>query len=169
MARLGTFLVLLGVASLPAKAEFYVNPFAGMTIFDSTVTVGGTKLIDQGGDAINFGVRAGWLSSGPYFFGGEIEGNGFSGRSRAIVNGQTYNYALEWGVGAYGRVGWRTLNSSAFFARAGVLTTNQDTRPDFGVGAEVWIGNGLLARIDLGYAPGDVEFYRMTGGLVFRF
>lgn len=161
-------MVLWGL-SLPANAEVYANPFAGMTVFDSTVTVGGTKLIDQGGDAVIGGVRLGIQSEGSFLYGAELEAFGGTGRSRAIVNGETYSVNLDYGVGAYARIGWRTRGQALGFFRIGVLNTNIDTRVDFGAGAEIPISNRMRFRIDLGYAPGDIEFYRLTGGIVIAF
>jgi hypothetical protein len=170
-------LLALLLAPVPALAQPqpYVNLFAGAVVFDSTVTVGGTKLIDQGGDALALGARVGVGNSAPgVYFGGEVEGFLASGRSRALVNGEVYSLSLRSGAGAYGRVGWRTYGNSIFFARGGYLAVNTNrgwrSAPAAGIGAEVPFGPGWTARIDLGFASvGGVEHYQMNAGISYRF
>lgn len=86
-----------------AMAEVYVNPFAGMLVFDTTTTVGGVKLVDQGGDASQAGIRVGYGHRWPggLYLGAEAEGFLASGRSRAVVNGETYSWSVNGGAGAY--------------------------------------------------------------------
>lgn len=162
---------LVGAMSVtPAKAEFYVNPFAGMLVTDTTAYVGGEKLVDLGGDAPFAGVRAGWNSGNAFLYGAELEAFAADGRSRVMLNnGLTYTQNYDYGVGAYARVGWRTPGNAIAFARVGVLNTNVDTRVDFGVGAEIPFAPNTRFRIDLGYAPGDIEFFRLSGGIVIAF
>ncbi len=168
--------ILTGFFTTKAKAEgFYVNPFVGAMVLDSTVTVGDTKLVDQGGDALMGGLRAGWgrrFSSGLYL-GAEAEGFLASGRSRAVVNGVGYSYAVNDGVGAYARAGWMTQGGALFFARVGGLSlgTSQGRQniPSAGVGAEVPFAPRWAARIDGGYSWNRVEHYTITAGIVYRF
>ena len=158
------------LAATPAKAEFYVNPFAGMLVTDTTADIGTQRVPDLGGDAVLAGVRAGWNSNNAFLYGVELEAFAADGRSRLMLNnGLTYTQNYDYGVGAYGRVGWRTPGNAIAFARVGVLNTNVDTRVDFGVGAEIPMATNVRFRIDLGYAPGDIEFYRLTAGVVFAF
>jgi hypothetical protein len=157
-----------------AKAEFFINPFAGMMVFDSTVTVGTTKLVDQGGDAIQGGVRLGWINNQPgLHYGVEADGLLASGRSRAVIPPDIYSYSIHGGLGAYGRLGWRTNGNSIMFLRAGVqfLNTNQgwETLPAIGAGAEIPFAPNWAVRLDLTYAWDRVEFYNGTVGVVWRF
>jgi hypothetical protein len=158
-----------------APAQSYVNAFAGVTLFDSTQTVGGVKLIDQGGDAATAGLRAGWGHRFPagLYLGAEAELFGASGRSRACVNGECYNLALDGGAGAFARAGWQAQQGGAiFYARGGgqALFTSQGTQivPALGIGAEVPIAGRFSARIDATYAWNATEFYQITAGVVFR-
>jgi hypothetical protein len=160
---------------IPAMAQGYVNAFAGAVVMDSTVTVGGVKLIDQGGDAFNAGLRAGWgrvLPSGIYI-GAEAELFGAAGRSRAVVNGAVYNLALNGGAAGFVRAGWQPHGSGAlFFARGGAqaLFTSQGAQvvPAIGIGAEVPISGRWFARVDLTYAWNSTEFYQGNAGVGFR-
>lgn len=153
-----------------AQAEVYVNPFAGMLVTDTTAHIGTQTVPDMGGDAPLGGIRVGVQSEGPFLYGAELEAFGADGRSRLMLNnGMTYTVNYDYGVGAYGRIGWRTTGQSIAFARVGVLNTNVDTRVDFGIGAEVPFSEKVRFRVDLGYAPGDIEFYRLTAGVVFAF
>jgi hypothetical protein len=167
---------LTATGDAPAQ-NAYVGAFAGVALFDSTVTVGGVKLVDQGGDAAMAGVRAGWGRAWPagLYLGGEVEGFAASGRSRAVVNGQVYSLSLRGGAGAYGRIGFAPADGRAlFFARAGVqaVDTSQgwQTTPAVGLGAEVPFLGTWAARIDAGYAWGSDgrELYSVTAGLVRR-
>jgi hypothetical protein len=168
---------LLAALAMPgaAQAQGYVNAFAGAVAMDSTQTVGGVKLIDQGGDAFNAGMRAGWgrvLPSGIYI-GAEAELFGASGRSRAVVNGAVYNLALNGGAGGFVRAGWQPHGSGAlFFARGGsqALFTSQGTQivPAIGLGAEVPFSARWFARVDLTYAWSGVETYQGTAGIGVR-
>ena len=182
VALSGLALPVLALLAAPAAAQDtarsqgYVNLFAGVAAFDSTVTVGGVKLIDQGGDALMGGARAGW---GYRFVGGlylGIEGEAFaaSGRSRAVVNGEVYSRSLDGGLGAFGRVGWQMHSGALFFARAGALAsrTNQgwDTAPAFGAGAEVIVSGPVFARVDVTYVrDSPMETYIGTVGIGWRF
>lgn len=165
---------LLAAATLPAKAESYVNVFAGAATFDSTVTVGGVKLIDQGGDALSGGLRVGWgMTQQDVYYGLEAEGFLAHGRSRAVVNGNVYSWELRGGLGAYGRFGWRT-GDAIFYGRGGVLAldTNQgwETRPAVGGGAEVPFGPGWAFRVDVTYSwSSGPEVYQGTIGITRRF
>lgn len=161
---------LLGGTGGLAKAEFYVNPFVGMLVTDTTARVGSEKIVDLGGDAPFAGVRVGWNSNGSFLYGAELEAFAADGRSRLMfTNGLTYTQDYNYGVGAYGRMGWRTPGNAIAFVRVGVLNTNVDTRVDFGVGAEIPMAPNTRVRIDLGYAPGDIEFYRLSVGIVVAF
>lgn len=151
----------------PASAEIYVNPFAGMMVTDTTADIGDQRVPDMGGDAPMAGIRIGVQSEGSFLYGAELEAFGANGRSRLMLNnGQTYTVNYDYGVGAYGRIGWRTNGQSLAFLRVGVLNTNVDTRVDFGIGAEVPFSEKVRFRVDIGYAPGDIEFYRLTAGIV---
>lgn len=170
-------------APAPARADFFVNLYAGAAAMDSTQTVGGVKMIDQGGDYYMGGVRIGydWIAQNGVFVGAEGEGFLGHGRSRALVNGDLFSYTVRGGLGAYGRLGWRTRDSNArFFARAGVLGLNTnsgwDMQPAVGLGAEVPFGPGWAARLDGTYSwgardgtRGGIEHYQLTGGVVYRF
>lgn len=170
----------LGLGAAPvlaneARSSFYVGAFAGVMLLDQTRTIGGTKLVDLGGDAAVGGLRGGWgyrFGSGLYM-GAEIEGFLGAGRARAVVNGVAYSYDVKNGGAAYGLVGWQTAGGALFFARGGVLSlgTNdgRETLPSFGLGAEVPFAPGWSARIDGGYAWNDVEHYTLTAGIVRRF
>lgn len=161
--------LLSGTAGL-AKAEFYVNPFAGMMVTDTTADIGTQRIPDMGGDASLAGIRLGIQSEGSFLYGAELEAFGANGRSRLMLNnGMTYTVNYDYGVGAYGRIGWRTHGQSLGFFRVGVLNTNVDTRVDFGIGAEVPFSEKVRFRVDLGYAPGDIEFYRLTAGIAIAF
>ena len=157
-----------------AQAQGYVNAFAGAMVTDTTVTVGGVKLVDQGGDALAAGLRAGWGHRFPagLYLGAEAELFGASGRSRACVNGECYSRALNGGAGAFGRVGWQMQAGALFFARAGgqAMFTSQGTQrvPAVGAGAEVPIAGRWFARVDLTYAAGSVETYQGTAGVGVR-
>lgn len=155
--------------------EFHVGAFAGMMVFDSTITVGGIKLVDQGGDAVQGGIRAGISNTGPFHFGFEVEGFLASGRSRAVIpNRGVYSLDVSSGLGAFGRVGWRTPGNSVMFLRPGVMFLNTnagwETVPAVGVGAEIPFARGWAARLDVTYAWGsEREYYNGTAGVVFRF
>jgi hypothetical protein len=165
----------------PRAGQFFVNVFAGMMVFDSTVTVGGIKLIDQGGDASQGGIRAGWINGGAFHLGVEVEGLLASGRSRAYIpagnatGGVTdiYSRDVSGGYGIYGRIGWRTRGNSIMFLRPGIQYLNTsagwDTAPAIGVSAEVPIEQDWAMRLDATYAKGDIEYYNGTIGIVFRF
>jgi hypothetical protein len=162
------------VVSQPVKAELFVNAFAGMMVFDSTITVGPTKLVDQGGDAIQGGLRLGWINESPgLHYGVEAEGLLASGRSRAVIPPDVYSLSIHGGLGAYARLGWRTQGNSIMFVRAGALflNTNQgwETLPAIGVGAEIPFAPRWAVRMDLTYAWDRVEFYNGTLGVVWRF
>ena len=160
-------LALMGLPSLPAKAEIYINPFAGMMVTDTTADIGTQRVPDMGGDAPLAGLRLGIQSTGSFLYGAEIEASGMDGRSRLMLNnGQTYTVNYDYGLGAYVRIGWRTHGQAIGFFRAGMLNTNVDTRLDLGIGAEVPFSDKVRFRVDLGYAPGDIGFYRLTAGMV---
>jgi hypothetical protein len=142
-----------------------------MLVFDSTVTVGEQKLVDQGGDALTAGVRLGYghrFANGFYL---SIEGEAFgaSGRSRAVVNGQQYSYQPNAGGGAFVRAGWQMQSGALFYARVGaqVFYTNTRTEvaPAIGAGAEVIMSGPWFARIDLTYANSSIETYQGTVGV----
>lgn len=158
------------VPALTAKAEIYVNPFAGMLVTDTTARVGQNPvqvIPDMGGDALLGGLRLGIQSEGSFLYGAELEAFGANGRSRLMLNnGATYTVNYDYGMGAYARIGWRTHGQSIGFFRVGVLNTNVDTRVDLGIGAEIPFSEKVRFRVDLGYAPGDIEFYRLTAGIV---
>lgn len=157
-----------------AQGGWHVGAFGGMLVMDQNITVGNTELVDNGGDAALAGARAGWGYRWPagLYVGFEGEAFAASGRSRAVVNGAEYDLTINGGAGAYGRVGWQTHGGALFFARAGALAlmTNQGTRwmPDVGVGAEVPFARRWFARIDLNYAWTDLEAYRGTIGVGYR-
>lgn len=165
--------LLAGLTVTAQAQEFYINPFAGMLVTDTTARVGQNPVQivpDMGGDALMAGVRLGIQSTGDFLYGAELEAFGANGRSRLMLNnGDTYTVNYDYGMGAYGRIGWRTRGQSLAFFRVGVLNTNVDTRVDFGIGAEVPFSEKVRFRVDLGYAPGDIEFYRLTAGVVFAF
>jgi hypothetical protein len=160
-----------------APAQSYVNAFAGVTLFDSTKTVGGVKLIDQGGDAATAGLRAGWGHRFPagLYLGAEAELFGASGRSRACVNGQCFSFTVDGGAGAFARAGWETQGRALFFVRGGtqVLFTNQGTQwaPAIGIGAEIPFAPRWRARLDITYAWTDRdkrEFTQVSAGAVYE-
>jgi hypothetical protein len=166
---------------LPPGGQFYIGAFAGMTVFDSTVTIGGVKpidqveLVDQGGDAFQGGIRAGWINSAAFHFGVEVEGLLASGRSRAVIPGVgTYSRDVTSGVGAFARVGWRTQGNAIMFLRPGIQYLNTSSGweavPAIGIGAEIPIGRNWAARLDVSYAWGNqVEYYNGTIGVIWRF
>ena len=165
---------LTGTGDAPAQG--YVNAFAGMAVFDSTVSVGGVKLVDQGGDAAVGGLRIGYGHRWPsgLYLGAEVEGFAAHGRSRAVVNGVGYSLDLRGGVGGFARLGWVPHGgSSLFFARAGVqmlsVSRGWDAVPALGVGAEVPFAGSWYARADLTYAWNGVETYQGTIGIGRRF
>ncbi len=174
--------IMLGL-SASAKAEeimwrgFYADGFVGVGLFDSTQTVGGVKLIDQGGDYLSYGARAGygWRFLQGLYLGGEAELWGTNGgRSRAVVNGDVYNYSINIGGGAFARFGYSPQNTRAlFYTRLGMQfrDTNQGTDYPFavGLGAEVPVSNGYL-RVDFTYSKASgVELYQTTAGFGWRF
>lgn len=171
--------VLASPLASPAFAQgLYVNPFAGMVVVDSTITVGEQKLVDQGGDMLAAGVRGGWGVRRPsgLYLGAEVEAWGASGRSRACVNGQCFSYALDGGVGAFARVGWQTEGRALFFVRGGTqaLFSNQGTQwaPAVGIGAEVPFAPRWRARLDVTYAwtsQDRREFTQVSVGVVREF
>lgn len=160
---------------LPPGGQFYIGAFAGMMVFDSTVTVGGVKLVDQGGDAFQGGIRAGWINSAAFHFGVEVEGLLASGRSRAVIPGVgTYSRDVTSGVSAFARVGWRTQGNAIMFLRPGIQYLNTssgwEVAPAIGVGAEIPLGRNWAARLDILYAWLDkLEFYTGTIGVIWRF
>lgn len=187
---IGALIGALLLAAPAAHADgLYVNAFAGPLTFDTTTTVGGIKLIDQGGDALAAGARIGYgrrFASGIYL-GAEAEGALASGRSRVVIpaanssTGQTETYSRgvnSW-VGGFARLGIApgpvTLSAppSLFFVRAGVqgfnTTQGTDWVPAIGAGAEIRLTQHLAARIDVTYAWSDVETYQGTIGLSWRF
>lgn len=164
---------VVALAASPAKAQLYVGAFAGATLLDQTVTVGGVKLVDLGADIFLGGLQVGWghrFQSGLYL-GAEAEGFLATGRARAMVNGVGYSYDVNAGLGVYGRVGWSSQPGMLFFARAGVFFSDTNygwqTLPAVGVGAELPISNRWSARIDFTYAWNDVEYYIAKVGVVY--
>jgi hypothetical protein len=170
--------ILLGalvgaLLSTSAMARCDVGAFAGVTVLDSTVVVGDTKLVDQGGDAAMAGLRAGCGYRWPagLYLGAEAEVFASQGRSRAVVNGVGYSLDLNGGTGAFARVGWETRGSALFYGRAGVqaIFTSQGTQvvPAIGIGAEVPFAPRWRARVDITYAWNSVEYYQMTAGVAY--
>lgn len=169
-------LLIAAISTGRARAEgFYVGPLAGVLVMDTTATVGGVKLVDQGGDATIAGIRGGWghRFDGGFYLGLEAEGFLASGRSRAVVNGSVYSYEVHNGLAGYVRAGWWTQGNALFFARLGVLSLDtsfgRQNIPSAGIGAEVPFAPGWAARIDGGYSWNDVEHYTITAGVVYRF
>jgi hypothetical protein len=179
MKRATAFAFLAGFAITgngDAPAQGYVNVFAGMAVFDSTVTVGGVKLVDHGGDAAMAGARIGWGHRFPagLYLGAEAELFGASGRSRAVVNGQAYSHELRGGAGGFGRIGFAPGDGRAlFFVRGGAqaLFTSRGTEwvPAVGAGAEIPFAGRWFARVDVTYAWNGIETYQGTVGVGRRF
>jgi hypothetical protein len=177
--RPATLLATALCAALPGAAQaqgLYINAFAGALLFDSTVTVGGTKLVDQGGDAFLGGMRAGysWRFDSGLYLAVEAEGFAATGRSRAMVNGVAYTYQVDGGIGAYGVVGWVAPARAVFFARVGPMlaftNSGDDVLASVGVGAEIPFAPRWSARIDADYSWGNsIEHYRATLGVVWRY
>lgn len=166
---------ILAVYGCPAKAQervpggAHAELVAGMTLYDSTVTVGGTELVDQGGDAPMAGARAGYgWAVGMLYLGVEAEALFLTGRSRAVVQGHAYSYSPSTVVGGYGRVGWIRPGGSMLYARAGAQLWDGQGVPAVGAGMEIPFGR-FYARLDISYAWGDVERYQGTASLGFRF
>lgn len=154
-------LAALAALSLPLSANaqgFYASPFAGMIVTDSTVTVGGQKLVDQGGDMLAAGLRGGWgaVRPGGLYLGAEVEGWGAAGRSRACVNGSCFSFSVDGAVGGFARVGWQTPGRALGYTRLGgqALFTSQGTQiaPAIGIGAEIPVGPRWRVRLDVTYA-----------------
>jgi hypothetical protein len=170
---------MLAALAVPAHAQspLYIEGFAGAVLMDSTITVGGVKLVDQGGDALMGGLRAGYR----HRFGTGLvlgfEGDAWvaNGRSRAVVNGEQYSRRLGGGAGLYGRVGLSLQGRETLYLRAGVqwweVNGSLSGMPAVGGGAEVPFGGAFYGRVDLTYAwdGRGVEHYQGTAGIGLRF
>lgn len=175
MRRFLLLVVLLCLLALNARSQttYSIDAFAGIANFDSTQTVGGVKLIDQGGDATLGGVRTGVGHRWPagLYLGVELEGLLANGRSRAVVNGEVYDRDLQGAVGGFARVGWMTHSGALFYGRAGA---QQQFGPNtmalgIGVGAEVPFSPRWFARADMLYLTGGgVETVQATAGIGIR-
>jgi hypothetical protein len=175
-ARTALAAAALLAAAAAAHAQPYAEAFAGMTAFDSTIEIGGQKLVDQGGDAVMLGARAGWGHRWPSGVYVGFEGDVFAtnGRSRACVNGDCYAFSLRSGAGAYARLGWAPDDGrSLFYIRAGAQgwNTAQGWRavPAIGAGAEIPFARTWFVRVDGTYAADGVETYQGTLSLGVRF
>lgn len=164
------------LAAAPAHAQPYAEAFAGMAAFDSTVSLGGTQLVDKGGDAAMAGVRAGWGHRWPsgVYIGAEGDVFATSGRSRACVNGECHSFTLRSGAGAYARLGWAPDDGrSLFYIRAGAQAWNTSAGwrvvPAIGAGAEIPFARTWFVRLDGTYAVNGVETYQGTLSLGARF
>jgi hypothetical protein len=165
--------------SVPAQAQspFYIEGFAGAVLMDSTITVGGVKLVDQGGDALMGGLRAGYRHDfvGGLMLGVEADLWTASGRSRAVVSGSEYSRRLGGGLGLYGRVAFSQPRGGTLYLRGGVqwweVNGSLSPMPAVGGGAEVPFGGGFYGRVDLTYAwdGRGVEHYQGTVGIGLRF
>jgi opacity protein-like surface antigen len=176
---------------------FYVSTGGGMVVLDSTVSFPATptrqagKFVDQGGDGVIFGARAGWgqLVTQHTYLGGEIEGHlPWNVTSRLKAYGAEYRARLRAEVGVFGRAGWSPDGRSLIFARVGFVVPIQRfesvadgnrARPEWtpvptiGAGAEIAITSRWAVRLDMSYSwPSGVnviELYRMTAWLSYRF
>lgn len=179
-ALVTTALLIGGVGSASAQ-QVYVGAFTGANLTDTTVNVGGVKLIDQGGDAFLAGIRVGIQTpnrSG-WFAGVEAEAATYEGRSRAVVNGDVFNYAIQQSYGVYGRFGASNGRGSVYFRPGYVyLNTSMGNQgvPSLGGGIEVRWTNDIAFRLDAAYTwynPGwaldKVENYQITFGVSYYF
>lgn len=176
---------------------FYVNGFAGMAVLDSTVQFPETptrpagKFVDQGGDGPILGARGGWgrLVSRHLYLGAEAEFTvPLNVTSRLMAYGAEYRARLRNEAGVFGRIGWSPERNSLFFLRAGVTIPRQSFQsvrdgndpgadwsvvPTIGIGAETHITRNVAARVDATYSiptgVNQIESYRLTAGLVWRF
>lgn len=190
LVKLGMATAILAASpAMATEPHAYVGAFGGIAVFDTTVSVGGIKVVDQGGDAPIAGARAGigWRLASGLYLGAEAEAFAGSGRSRLVIpaersaSGATevYSRSLDGGGGAFLRIGIApgpaTENAppSLFFARAGgqAFSTSMGTEvvPAVGIGAEVRITRHLAARIDATYGWNDMETWQATAGLQWRF
>lgn len=176
---------------------FYVSGFAGMIVLDSTVefpetpTRPAAKFVDQGGDGVILGARAGWgrLVTQRVYLGGELEATiPWNVTSRLMAFGTEYRARLRSEFGAFARIGWSFDSRSLVFLRAGLTIPTQNFQsvengsnaranwtavPTLGVGAEVPIGGSWAARVDASYSwpngANAIESYRLTASLTYRF
>lgn len=171
-----------------------LGAFFGLAVLDSTVTAprpgGGAPLrfVDQGGDGMIYGLRLGYgrLLAGGVYLGAEIEGLLPIGvTSRLNAAGVEYRARLREELGAYGRIGWSPDGRTLLYLRAGLTVPHQvfetgtgaQSRSTpavaLGAGAEVFVTRQLGIRLDgtwdLPAGRNDLESYRVSAGLVWRF
>lgn len=177
---------------------YYVGLFAGAVVIDSTVDFPATetrpagRIVDQGGDGLILGVRAGWgtmLDRTIYAgFEGEIV-LPHNVTSRLDAYGAEYRARLRNELGVYGRLGWVTYGHSLIYLRAGVSVPRQNFEsvqggndaksadftlvPTIGGGMEMNFSQRLFGRADITYSwptgENAIESYRFTAGLGMRF
>jgi opacity protein-like surface antigen len=197
MAVCGALLPTVSHAAEERLAGFYIGGFAGAAVLDSTVELPATattpavKFVDQGGDGAIFGLRAGWgtMLSRHAYAGIEAEAIiPYEVTSRVMAMGIEYRARLRSEFGAYARLGWSPDGNTLLFLRGGLAVLEQSVTstqhsdgtdvdwiiaPGFGVGAETHLTRNLLLRMDMTYtAPSgsnDLEVYRLTAGLAWRF
>ena len=175
----------------------YVGVFAGFLALDSTIVFPATasrpaaKYVDQGGDGIAFGLRAGWgrLVTQHTYAGIEIEGLlPHNTTSRLMAMGLEYRARMRSEIGVYGRLGWSPDGRNLLYTRFGLTIPKQNYQsvrepanasaewspvPAFGVGHEIALTDRISTRLDVTYSfpSGDniMESYRMTIGVTYRF
>lgn len=175
----------------------YIGAFAGLIVLDSTVVFPATstrpaaKFVDQGGDGIAFGLRAGWgrLVGENTYVGIELEGIlPHNATSRLMAAGMEYRARLRSEVGLYGRLGWSPDGRNLIYTRFGLTVPKQNYQsvrepanaraewtpvPTIGVGHEIALTDRVSTRVDVTYSfpngPNILESYRMTLGLTYRF
>jgi hypothetical protein len=178
--RIIAFVALAMVASQPVKAQLYVGAGVGMFLFDSTVQTTTTKLVDQGGDAPDYVLFAGYdhrFENG-LFVGGEILGGVTAGRSRLVLNGQDYTVEVPVFTETVVRLGWRTRGNSAFYMRLGAMLaevseggrTSWRGAPLIGFGAEVPFRGGFYAGAEVSWTDLDgLEIWQGRIRIGYRF
>jgi outer membrane immunogenic protein len=199
MKRLLTLTALaLGLAAMPALAQgnapggFYVGALGGYEGIDVESADGS---VTANADSAVYGINAGYdLSLGSAFVGveGELSTSGsstefpdnFTGaRDGLEANGQYYlgaraGVALTPGIAAYGKIGYTSLETSAFTS-SGSLDELEDNAGGlrFGAGLQVQLPGPLEGRLeyrrsqysDLHETFGDASTDQVVAGVGVRF
>ena len=122
------FLVVAATLFFLAKCaysqEFYVGGFGTYTTIDSTVTRGPFSFVDQGGDGLGVGLRAGagWRPFRPLYTGIELEGiRHIATSSRNSV--VSYRATPLWTGSVFARLGMDIHDRGMVYLRGGASAT----------------------------------------------
>lgn len=170
--------LLFGTAA-QAQTQIYVGAFGTAAFIDSIVRQNGVEAVDQGGEGLGIGVRAGagWNVTIPVFLGIEAEFTRHLNASSRLSPAD-YRATMLWTGGLFLRAGWTINPHGMIYARGGGAATRiqgDETliSPAAGGGVEMTIIPGWSARVDAThYFPAGEDKFEstiFTFGLTRRF